>query len=201
MKTKRDFHTFDYYVLLFFLLAFVGWLWEVLLFHVTDHALINRGVYRGPYLPIYGAGGLLLCFLLSRLKKHPVLVFLFSVILCSGLEYFTSYFLEMLWGIRWWDYSGHFLNIQGRICLVGAALFGLGGTFLVCLLLPTYEKWYHKIPKGWRLALTLVLLAVFILDATYAAMRPNLGRGISQPVQRSVNNRTNHASDLGWLFV
>ena len=182
MKTKRDFHTFDYYVLLFFLLAFVGWLWEVSLFLVTDHALINRGVYRGPYLPIYGAGGLLLCFLLSRLKRHPVIVFLFSVVICSGLEYFTSFFLEKLWGIRWWDYSSHFLNIQGRICLAGALLFGLGGTFLVCCFLSLYEKWYQRLSRGWRMALTLILLAVFVLDATYAAIWPNLGRGISYRV-------------------
>lgn len=182
MKTKRDYHTFDYYVLLFFFLAFVGWLWEVALFLVTDHALINRGVYRGPYLPIYGAGGVLLCFLLCRLKSHPVLVFLCSMAICSGLEYFTSFFLEKLWGIRWWDYSGHFLNIHGRICLAGAVLFGLGGTFLVCLFLSLYEQWYHKLSQGWRLALTLILLTVFILDATYAAIWPNLGQGISQPV-------------------
>lgn len=182
MKTKRDFHTFDYYVLLFFLLAFVGWLWEVLLFLVTDHALINRGIYRGPYLPIYGAGGLLLCFLLRRLKEHPVLVFLFSAVICSVLEYFTSFFLEKLWGIRWWDYSGHFLNIHGRICLVGALVFGLGGAFLVCCFLSFYEKWYYRLSKGWRLTLTLILLAVFVLDATYAAIWPNLGRGISYKV-------------------
>lgn len=186
MRTKRDLHFFDYYVLLFFLLAFVGWLWEVALFLVTDHAFINRGVYRGPYLPIYGAGGLLLCFLLKRLKSKPALVFLISTVLCSALEYFTSFFLEKLWGIRWWDYSGHFLNLKGRICLAGAVTFGLGGVLLVCLFLPLYEKWYHKMPKTWRIGLMLGLLAVFVLDATYAATRPNMGYGISQP--GNINN-------------
>lgn len=181
MNQKRDFHTFDFYVLLFFLLAFVGWLWEVALYLVTDHALINRGVYRGPYLPIYGVGGLLLCLFLRHLKRHPVAVFFLSMVICSALEYFTGFFLEKRWGLRWWDYSGHFLNIHGRICLAGAVTFGLGGTLLVCFFLPLYEKWYHRIPKGWKLALTLVLLAVFVLDATYAAVWPNLGRGISQP--------------------
>ena len=185
MKIKRDLHSFDYYVLLFFLLAFVGWLWEVALFLVTDHAFINRGVYRGPYLPIYGAGGILLCFLLHRLKKQPVLVFIISMVICSVLEYFTSFFLEMLWRIRWWDYSGHFLNLQGRICLAGAVIFGLGGTLLVCLFQPLYEKWYHKLPKTWRMGLMLGLLAVFVLDATYAAIRPNLGAGISQSVHKT----------------
>lgn len=183
MRAKQDIHFFDYHVLLFFLLAFVGWLWEVALFLVTDHALINRGVYRGPYLPIYGAGGLLLCLLLRRLRKQPAVVFLISMAICSVLEYFTSSFLEMLWGIRWWDYSSHFLNLHGRICLAGAVIFGLGGALLVCVFLPLYDKWYYKMPRTWRIGLMLGLLAVFVLDATYAAVRPNMGVGISQPGQ------------------
>lgn len=176
---RKDLHYFDYYVLLFFVLAFIGWIWEVALFCFTDHALINRGVYRGPYLPIYGVGGLLLCLFLGRLRRRPAAVFLISMLICSLLEYFTSYFLEKRWGIRWWDYSGHFLNLQGRICLLGAIFFGLGGAILVCVLLPLYERWYPRIPRGWRIGLTLLLLAIFVLDATYCAMRPNVGKGIT----------------------
>ena len=179
MKEHANPHSFDYYVLLFFLLAFVGWLWEVLLFLAMDHAFINRGVYRGPYLPVYGAGGLLLCFLLRRLQKKPAVVMLLSMGICSALEYATGFFLEMLWGIRWWDYSGHFMNLHGRICLAGALLFGLSGVLLICFFLPMYEKWYQKIPVAWRMGLMLGLMAVFVLDATYAAVNPNTGEGIT----------------------
>lgn len=179
MNRKKNFHPFDYYVLLFFLLAFLGWLWEVALFYITDHAFINRGVYRGPYLPIYGVGGILLCFLLRTWEKKPFWVFLLSLLLCSALEYFTSYFLEARWGIRWWDYSGHFLNINGRICLLGAMIFGGAGMALVCFLLPLYDKLYERMSGKWRAALCLALLAVFVADAAYCAVLPNVGRGIS----------------------
>lgn len=172
-------HEFDYYVLLFFSTAFVGWIWEVVLFFVTDHTFINRGVYRGPYLPIYGVGGVLLCLFLRSFQKKPWVVFVLSMVVCSVLEYFTSYFLERRWGIRWWDYSGHVWNLNGRICLLGAVVFGFGGTALVCLFLPYYEKIYRKISNKWRLALCLVLLLAFVADATYCAMRPNTGYGIS----------------------
>ncbi len=178
MKTKNVPY-FDYYVLLFFLLAFIGWVWEVALFYVTDHAFINRGVYRGPYLPIYGVGGLLLCLSLRRLRHRPAIVFLVSMVVCSVLEYFTGYLLEKRWNIRWWDYSGHFLNLHGRICLLGAVIFGLGGALLVCLLLPLYERVYQKMPKGWRIGLTILFLLIFILDATYCTVSPNVGEGIS----------------------
>lgn len=179
VKTATHFHDFFYYAILFFFISFIGWIWEVLLFFVTDHAFINRGVYRGPYLPIYGVGGLLLIFLLHSLKKKPFCVFLLSMAICSVLEYLTSFYLERRWGIRWWDYSGHFLNISGRICLLGAVTFGLGGTALVCFLHPLYDRIYLKIPKKWRIISCILLLILFIADATYCTMRPNMGRGIS----------------------
>ncbi|MCM1046710.1 MAG: putative ABC transporter permease [Candidatus Gastranaerophilales bacterium] len=172
--------TFDFYVLLFFLISFAGWLWEVGLYLVTEHALINRGVYQGPYLPIYGVGGLLLWFLLQRLHEKPVWTFLLSAALCSVLEYATSVILEWRWGVRWWDYEGHFLNLNGRICLLGAVCFGLGGMALNCYLLPLYMKLYHRIARKWRLILCGVFLTVFVLDITYCAVRPNAGYGITQ---------------------
>ncbi len=183
---KKISHSFDYYVLLFFVLAFTGWLWEGALFFLTKHAFINRGVYRGPYLPIYGVGGLLLCLLLRRLKKHPVAVFFVSMLLCSLLEYGTGYFLEKKWRIRWWNYEGHFLNLHGRICLAGAVAFGLGGVLLICLLLPLYDKCYARLPKGFKLGAAMVLLAVFVADAAYCAVRPNLGYGISEKLEEDM---------------
>lgn len=179
MKNAELSHKFDYYVLLFFSIAHLGWLWEVLLYLFTEHAFINRGVYKGPYLPIYGVGGLLLCLLFGSMKKKPVRVFVFSTVICSILEYLTSFFLERRFGIKWWDYSGHFLNINGRICLLGAAAFGLGGAVLVCLYLPFYEKLYNKISARWRIAICLFALAVFAVDGAYCAMKPNMGEGIS----------------------
>ncbi len=168
-------------MLLFFITAFAGSSWEVLLFLFTEHAFINRGVYEGPYLPIYGAGGLLLSMLLSRLREKPLLVFLLSMLICTVLEYFTSLFLECRWGIRWWDYSEHFLNLDGRVCLLGAIVFGLGGTALVCLFLPFFEKLYERILPKWRIALCFLLLLMFIGDGAWSAMHPNTGDGISYP--------------------
>lgn len=179
MEKKLSSDRFYFYVLLFFIVAFAGWLWEVLLFFFTEHAFINRGVYEGPYLPIYGVGGLLLCMLLYRIRKRPFAVFALSMILCTVLEYLTSFFLERKWGIRWWDYSSHFLNLNGRVCLLGAIVFGLGGTALVCLFLPLYEKLYRRITPKWRKIASIFLLLVFIADGAWCAMHPNTGNGIS----------------------
>lgn len=179
-ESDAAFRTFDFYVLLFFLISFAGWLWEVSLYFITEHTLINRGVYQGPYLPIYGVGGLLLWFLLQKLHRRPLWTFLLSMAVCSALEYATSVILEWKWGVRWWDYTGHFMNVNGRICLLGAVCFGLGGMFLNCYLLPGYMRLYHRIAPKWRWILCGICLAVFVLDITYCAVRPNMGYGISE---------------------
>lgn len=170
---------FDFYVLLFFLLAFAGWLWEAGIYVVTRQSLVNRGVYYGPYLPIYGVGGLLLWFLLKKVNHKPFVTFLLSAAICSVLEYGASVFLEWKWGMRWWDYSGYFLNLNGRICLLSILCFGLGGMLLNCYLLPYYKKVYNWMNPGWRLALCGILLTIFILDITYCAVRPHTGQNIA----------------------
>ena len=180
VEEKRTGALFEYYTLLYFLLALAGWLWEVLLYFVTEHAWINRGVYRGPYLPIYGIGGTLLCLFLYCWRNRPLVVFFISAVSCAALEYAASFFLEEKWGIRWWDYSGHFLNIQGRICLLSTVAFGIGGVFLVCFFLPLYNKLYEKMSDKWRRLLMLILLLVFTVDAAYCAMNPNVGYGITE---------------------
>lgn len=172
-------YCFFYYIWLFTFLSFAGWLWEVCLYLVTTGRFVNRGILTGPWLPIYGAGGLFLFFLLYRLKKHPVFVFLLAAAVCSALEYFCSWFLEKLWGVRWWDYSGYFANLNGRICLLGAAAFGTGALLAIYLLIPWFEKIYEKIPPRIRKTVGILLLLLFVIDGAYAAANPNAGWGIT----------------------
>ncbi|NBI91778.1 hypothetical protein D3Z45_14660 [Lachnospiraceae bacterium] len=54
-----------FYVLLFFLLSLVGWLWEIAIYLVQDGRFVNRGILLGPWLPVYGSGGLLLILVFS----------------------------------------------------------------------------------------------------------------------------------------
>lgn len=176
---KKKIRPFDYYVLLFFTAAFTGWLWEVLLYLATAHTFVNRGVYQGPYLPIYGIGCVLLILLFHRLRKHPVAVFVFSSILCTVLEYLSGVWLEWKWGTRWWDYSGHLCNVNGHICLTSSVGFGLGGMLLICVFQPVFNKYYHRMTIGMRVALCILFTLLFITDAAYSAILPNTGKHIS----------------------
>ena len=60
------------YIAMFFIFCFIGWVWEVCLYLVKDMVLVNRGVMYGPWLPIYGAGGVFIIALLNRLKHQKI---------------------------------------------------------------------------------------------------------------------------------
>ena len=118
-------------VLLFFVLAVIGWFWEVFLFWLQSGSFAKRGILSGPWLPIYGTGGLAMLLLLKPLFDRPVLTFFSAMTLSSILEYATSCWMEYQWGNRWWDYSSYSFNLNGRICLIGALLFGTAAMALL----------------------------------------------------------------------
>lgn len=183
---RPDRYDFFFYTLLFFGLSFVGWLWEVLIYLVRDGNFVNRGVLTGPWLPIYGAGGILLTLLLGKNERKPWKVFLLSLLSCSALEYLAGWYLEEYWSVRWWDYSGSFCNLNGRICLTGSLLFGAGGLLLVCYAVPFVRNLYRKIctKASGRRAVALaavILLFLFAADAAWAADFPNMGKDITYP--------------------
>lgn len=172
-------HYFDYYVLFFFSLSFLGWIWEVVLYFFTSAGFVNRGVYYGPYLPIYGIGGLILLLLLRAKRKQPVWVFTFSAVVCTLLEYFSAVWLEHKWNIQWWDYSNRFMNVDGKICLLCSAGFGIGGVLIICIFQPVFNRFYHKMTIGMRLFICIVLILIFAADASYASIHPNCGTNIT----------------------
>ena len=166
-------------ILIFFTFAMIGWLWEVLLFLFTRGEFINRGTSHGPWLPIYGVGGTVVLIVLKKFRNKPWLTFLLSMVLCGVIEYFTSLILEKVQGMRWWDYSGYFMNFQGRICLEGLAVFALGGCAAVYLVAPSLDHLFCKIPMKIKKIICVVLVVLFVVDMAYSAFVPNIGEGIT----------------------
>lgn len=158
-------------LLLFFSFSFAGWCWEVMLYLVRDRDFVNRGILIGPWLPIYGFGGLILYQLLIRLKKAPVIVFLLGLITCTALEYGASWILEVIFGKRWWDYSDHLVHLNGRVCLIGILCFGIAGLLIVYFLAPVLTRYYSKIPRKIQVLISLMLGIPFLIDVVYSFTR------------------------------
>ena len=166
-------------VALFFLFSIVGWLWETALLMVQSGQMVNRGVLHGPWLPIYGAGAGLILVFLYRLRGQPVAEFFSAMALCGVLEYTTGLVLEAVYGQKWWDYSGYFLNLHGRICAEGLVVFAVGGFLAVYLLAPCLDEMLKKLPRRAVKAFCLVLLFLFCADGIYSLRHPNTGAGVT----------------------
>ena len=161
------------------LLAVFGWLWEGFLYLFKDDMYVNRGFLTGPWLPIYGIGGVMLEVLFHRWRDRPVLTFVSSMAVCTMLEYAAGWYLELTWGVKWWDYSAVPWNLHGRVCLYGSIFFGLGGLLLVWLVSPLFYSLYCRIPWRIQAGAGILLLLLFTADASYSAMRPHVGLGVT----------------------
>lgn len=175
-------------VMMFFIFSMAGWLWEVSLHMINYGEFVKRGVLHGPWLPIYGSGGLLILILLKRVRHRPVIQFFSIIFLCGAVEYFTSWVLEIIsGGHRWWDYTGYFLNLNGRICGEGLLIFGIGGMMIVYILAPVLDSMIRKIPRSVVIPVCIVLTCLFLSDLGYSAKSPNTGEGVTASYEKQVS--------------
>lgn len=152
------------YFIIFFIYSVLGWISESTLVSLKSKKIVNRGFLIGPYCPIYGYGSLGMILYLTQYKDNVVTVFFLAVVICSILEYFTSYMMEILFKTRWWDYSDRKFNINGRVCLENALLFGLGGLFIIYVLQPFLNKFLLHLNRTFLLIVTIICLIIFLTD-------------------------------------
>lgn len=156
--------TIETYFLLFISYAFLGWCMEVGCKYVQFGKFINRGFLIGPYCPIYGWGAIAITILLKRYTYVPLVLFIMSTLVCSIIEYFTSYFMEKKYHARWWDYSSKKFNINGRICLETLIPFGILGLFIMYVTNPMLFKIYQSMSKIVVHIISITLFIIFIVD-------------------------------------
>ncbi|MFQ7757288.1 MAG: putative ABC transporter permease, partial [Intestinibacter bartlettii] len=124
------------YMLYFFIYSFLGWVCESIYCSCLQKKVINRGFLNGPVCPVYGVGALIIITGLWSYRDSMIAVFVMGVILTSLLEYVTATILEKLFHAKWWDYSKHKFNINGKVCLLNSTMFGFMSLFVIEVLHP-----------------------------------------------------------------
>jgi len=128
---------FSEYIFLFVFFSFIGWILEVGFRSFNARAFVNPGFLRGPYLPIYGMGALILTFCAAHLQESslPVkgLVYLFVT---TGLEFITGFIFDGCLHTPLWDYSGKRFRIKNYVCL----------QFSICWLILAFAFEYLVLP-------------------------------------------------------
>ena len=154
------------YVFLFFIIySFLGWTCEIIFVSIKQKRFVkSRGFLLGPICPIYGCGGLIMLLYLNKYKSDPLLLFISSIMLFAILEYFTSYIMEKMFKARWWDYSNHKFNLNGRITLNTLPLFGLLGLAVTYGLNPILNPLFTKFDLNVLITIAIIIFVIFLVD-------------------------------------
>ena len=157
---------FSYTFLLLIIYSILGWCGEMIYCSAGQRKLCEkRGFLNGPVCPIYGHGALVVLLCLHGGCKNPLLTFLLGAVLTSLVEYITSFAMEKLFHMRWWDYSQYKFHLNGRVCLLNSTLFGLASVFLYHFANPPISAWLAGLlASGAAVPLSLILLAVYLTD-------------------------------------
>ncbi len=178
MIVKSEYSLKDF-IFFFFVFCFIGWAWEVLLYIVEDHVLVNRGTMYGPWLPVYGVGGVAIVFLLDRFRANKAKVFFMAMVVCGVIEFIASWALDFFFNSQYWDYKNEFLNVNGRICLVGLLAFGIGSLFGIYIAAPKLSEFLNSKSKKVQNIICITLSALFIIDLICCAIFGfNKGAGV-----------------------
>ncbi len=149
----------------FIIFSIIGLLIETIYCYQTTGILESRkGLVFGPFCPIYGVGATFLIILLNNLKKHPIKLFIYGILIGSFLEYFLSFALECIYGTRFWDYSYLKIHLNGRIALTYSLFWGILSIFLIKILKPFIDKIFHKFMNTSTIYLDIIIFSFLVFD-------------------------------------
>ena len=157
-------YTTDQWLLFLFIYFFFGWIFESTYVSLCKHRFVNRGFMRGPFLPLYGSGAILMLFVSIPVENHLALVYLAGCIAATALEYVTGVCMEKLFKVRYWDYSKQKFNYKGQICLSSTLAWGGLTIFLLKVIHPPIERFVLGLPTQLVSVVTHVLTALVGVD-------------------------------------
>lgn len=198
------------YFLYFMIYAFFGYIAEVVYVAICTKKITNRGFLYGPFVPIYGFGAIGIILSLSWAYNlntwySPIVVFVLGFLLTTLLEYFVSWGMEMIFHMRWWDYSDKFLNINGRVCLRNSTMFGILVVLVMYLLHPyaviPFISLIESLGDMWFYFISLIIFILIMTDATFSTIKQvNISKIIKKlenmylEMQKSINDAKEEAS-------
>ena len=134
---KEEILTFLTYFIVY---SFLGWILESTFRSIIERKLINTGFLIGPLCPIYGFGACIMFLFLEGLSNNIILSFLVSFVLLTLWEYVVGVMLEKMFHTKFWDYSNHKVNFQGRICLINSIYWGILGVVFIKIIHPLVQS-------------------------------------------------------------
>ena len=115
-------------------------------------------------LPIYGFGATILLHVSLPLYNRPAALFLASMAAATVFEYAVGVIMEKLFKVKYWDYSEHRFQFQGRICLQSSLCWGFLGLILARVIHPPVEWIVAGLPFVLLIVVDILFTAAFAGD-------------------------------------
>jgi len=174
--------TFLYWLFLFFVFNVAGWIIESIVESVNHKRLINRGFLAGPYIPIFGVGGIFFAAIGQPLKNaydspyvNVFLVFFVGMLVATALEYAAGSILERVFKKQFWDYSTlkltYKFTYKNRISLVSSLFFGLCSLFMTYFLYGLVSGLTLLLPFHVLAGINIVMALVMVTDTVIQVRR------------------------------
>ena len=125
---------------------------------------VNRGFMRGPFLPIYGSGAIVVLVFTLPFRTNAVFVFFAGMISATILEYFTGVAMEKLFHVRYWDYSNQRFNLNGYICVTSSLAWGVFSVVLTLYGHTIVERVAMKFNRNFLEVIVFLLTAYISID-------------------------------------
>ena len=152
------------WMLFFYIYCFFGWIIESTYVSVCTGNWVNRGFMRGPVIPIYGTGSVIVLFAVIPFRTSPILVFIVGTVAASILEFVTGFVMERIYKVRYWDYSDKPFNLCGYICLFNSLCWGVLSILLIYLVHSWIEKGVLFLNDMVLLSIDSGISSLFIVD-------------------------------------
>ncbi len=127
---------------------------------------MNRGFMRGPFLPIYGSGAIMMLVASMPFQDDILLTYIAGCIGATILELVTGVAMEALFKVRYWDYSNQKFNYKGHICLSSTVAWGFLTIFMTGFLHKGVERIVLAIPYMVVNVATMIVTVYIIIDFT-----------------------------------
>ncbi|MCI9450405.1 MAG: putative ABC transporter permease [Clostridiales bacterium] len=154
-------------LLICFIGSFAGVVIELLWCLLKNGYIESRsGLVFGPFNLLYGAGTVALTIALYSFRNRGKwMSFVGGMLVGSIVEYACSWWQEVAFGSRSWDYSAMPFNINGRICLLYSVFWGFLSVLWVKSLYPWIAMLILKMPNRSGKIATWIITAFFIVNA------------------------------------
>ncbi len=153
------------WILFFIIYSFLGWIIESTIVSFSSKRLINRGMLRGPVLPIYGFGAVSILLLTVGYKDNIFQVFINGMIAATILEYIAGTLIEMTLKMKYWDYSYAKIQFQGKICLKSSLFWGVLSVVLTYTVHIFVEAFVKSFAQETQLVFANLIAIIYLTDA------------------------------------